>query len=234
VIDFDDAQVYESVMNKILSDPKLYSKLTSWIVRTGKGFHVYVRSVEPLRTRVRFIEGIDVKGEGSYVVAPPSIHPSGRAYSFVSRTEIPVLSMDEVSRLFRLLDVDSDNNNEDDDSNNDNNNDDYCDLDFSTINAIKEVLKPSYRRGRRQMLCLYLAGFMKARGVSLHSTEEVVKRLHGETGDEDPLRMRLSAVHYTYGKERVVGVSGLRKILEEDYAEKAQEVLSVLFMLTEG
>jgi hypothetical protein len=37
VIDFDDAQVYESVMNKILSDPKLYSKLTSWIVRTGKG-----------------------------------------------------------------------------------------------------------------------------------------------------------------------------------------------------
>jgi hypothetical protein len=34
------------------------------------------------RQNTRFMPGLDVRGDGGYVLAPPSIHPSGRVYSW--------------------------------------------------------------------------------------------------------------------------------------------------------
>jgi hypothetical protein len=54
--------------------------------RTSKGFHYYFRLPEGKRvpTRVRFLPGLDVRGEGGYVLAPPSVHPDGLMYEWVS------------------------------------------------------------------------------------------------------------------------------------------------------
>lgn len=59
-------------------------------VRTGKGgYHLYVRMPDgvpppPLRSRLLPEYGLDIKGLGrSYLVAPPSIHPSGGEYRWV-------------------------------------------------------------------------------------------------------------------------------------------------------
>lgn len=50
-------------------------------VRTGGGgLHLYFLHAEGLRNRAGVAEGIDVRGDGGYVVVPPSIHPSGRRY----------------------------------------------------------------------------------------------------------------------------------------------------------
>ena len=49
-------------------------------VRTGKGFHVYFRA-HGLRTR--FVPGGERRGTGGYVVAPPSLHPSGAVYQWI-------------------------------------------------------------------------------------------------------------------------------------------------------
>jgi hypothetical protein len=51
-------------------------------VRTGGGgLHVYLRySGGPLPKELA--KGIDLKGDGGYVVAPPSLHASGRRYAF--------------------------------------------------------------------------------------------------------------------------------------------------------
>jgi hypothetical protein len=51
-------------------------------VRTGGGgLHVYLKySGGPLPKELA--KGIDLKGEGGYVVAPPSLHSSGQRYAF--------------------------------------------------------------------------------------------------------------------------------------------------------
>ncbi|PKN11184.1 MAG: hypothetical protein CVU70_00065 [Deltaproteobacteria bacterium HGW-Deltaproteobacteria-5] len=56
-------------------------------VRTGKGHHLYY--MYPADSEVRNFQkrddlpGIDLRGDGGYVVAPPSIHSSGTAYEWI-------------------------------------------------------------------------------------------------------------------------------------------------------
>jgi len=52
----------------------------TWVVHTGGGGrHYYYKTPYPLRGR-KLKDGVDLKGEGGYVVAPPSIHPEGGPY----------------------------------------------------------------------------------------------------------------------------------------------------------
>ena len=51
-------------------------------VITARGRHLYFSWPEiPVRNSTgKIAAGVDVRGDGGYVLAPPSIHPSGRAY----------------------------------------------------------------------------------------------------------------------------------------------------------
>ena len=54
-------------------------------VRTGSGgLHLYYRwpGDAPVRSRVRFAPGADVRGAGGYVLLPPSLHASGGVYDW--------------------------------------------------------------------------------------------------------------------------------------------------------
>lgn len=53
-------------------------------VITSRGRHVYFRTPEVTirNSASKIAPGIDVRGEGGYVLAPPSIHPSGRRYEW--------------------------------------------------------------------------------------------------------------------------------------------------------
>lgn len=49
----------------------------------GGGCHLYFAHPGGLiRNRAGLAQGIDLRGDGGYIVAPPSIHPSGRAYAW--------------------------------------------------------------------------------------------------------------------------------------------------------
>jgi len=50
----------------------------------GGGRHLYFAHPGGLvRNRTALAQGIDVRGDGGYIVAPPSVHPSGRRYAWV-------------------------------------------------------------------------------------------------------------------------------------------------------
>jgi len=82
VLDFDDAKAFEEFVEALSNDLKDVV-MNTWRVRTSRGFHVYLRvDTDKTVSSVKF-NGVDVKAEGGYVVAPPSVHPSGARYTFV-------------------------------------------------------------------------------------------------------------------------------------------------------
>ncbi len=53
-------------------------------VTGGGGRHLYFAHPAGLvRNRAGLAQGIDLRGDGGYIVAPPSIHPSGKRYAFL-------------------------------------------------------------------------------------------------------------------------------------------------------
>lgn len=56
-------------------------------VKTARGVHVYVTTAQSAQNAK--LPGIDIKAVGGYVLAPPSVHPSGVEYSVLSGT-LPV------------------------------------------------------------------------------------------------------------------------------------------------
>lgn len=54
-------------------------------VTGGGGRHLYFTHPGGLvRNRAGLAQGIDLRGDGGYIVAPPSIHPSGRPYAWAA------------------------------------------------------------------------------------------------------------------------------------------------------
>ena len=64
---------------------------------TGRGgCHLYYRCNEPIGCSVNPELGVDVRGEGGFVVAPPSVHPNGRRYEWENHPdEFAVADADE-------------------------------------------------------------------------------------------------------------------------------------------
>jgi Bifunctional DNA primase/polymerase, N-terminal/AAA domain/Primase C terminal 1 (PriCT-1) len=55
---------------------------TPRVVTGGGGLHVYFAVDQPIANRAGLAPGIDLRGDGGYVVAPPSLHASGRRYAW--------------------------------------------------------------------------------------------------------------------------------------------------------
>ena len=70
--------------------------------RTGKGWQLFFKHPgTPIPNRAGVLPGLDVRGDGGYVVAPPSIHPNGKVYKWevLLNGELPKLPLE----LFKLI-----------------------------------------------------------------------------------------------------------------------------------
>ena len=55
----------------------------TWTAITGRGgYHLYYRGNGRVKNRAGIIDGVDIRGNGGYVVAPPSIHKNGNRYEW--------------------------------------------------------------------------------------------------------------------------------------------------------
>jgi hypothetical protein len=75
----DDGNVIGTPLDKWLPDDAPI--LVGPTVATGKGAHLYLAPTG-LGNRAGVVPGVDWRGSGGYVVAPPSIHPNGATYRF--------------------------------------------------------------------------------------------------------------------------------------------------------
>jgi len=100
VIDCDDPDTHAALC---FAYPDLRKSLT---VQTGKGFHVYAFAPEKLASTTFTLNGKEhhVSAEGRMVVAPPSLHASGRTYAFLDPEAVPVvLDLERLRTALRRL-----------------------------------------------------------------------------------------------------------------------------------
>ncbi len=87
VLDVDDLKSLRKLEEEHGPIPETFT------VRTGRGgLHYYFRTDEPISNSAGGIgDGLDIRGEGGYVVAPPSMHESGNEYSV--EVDVPIAPM---------------------------------------------------------------------------------------------------------------------------------------------
>ena len=70
---------------------------------TGRGgYHLYYQyDGTDIKNRAGILDGVDVRGEGGYVIAPPSMHPNGTEYQWEDAPdEIELAPIDATVRRF--------------------------------------------------------------------------------------------------------------------------------------
>lgn len=77
----------------LLYDKGIVLPLHAPRVKTGKGEHVYLRCDGTVRNRAKWLSddknAVDIRGDGGYVIAPPSIHENGTTYEWLVGPQWP-------------------------------------------------------------------------------------------------------------------------------------------------
>jgi len=240
VIDFDSEDKFKEFYEKLdKAYPELRDTiLNTWMVETGKGRHVYLRVKmdpgefrEKMRTKVRLVEGVDIKAEGGYVVAPPSLHPSGKQYRFINaggvNDPIAEVSYEDFQKILSLLKPAEVAEKEEVVEEEIRRVAKLKKLSDDVVEEIVNILRQYYVSGHRQMMCLHLSGCLARLGVHPESVAKIVYQLQKdaiEKGEsKDSIEQRLSAISYTYQKLSIWS-ENIKKDLEELYRSLGVDV----------
>lgn len=103
VIDFDNMDYYNVWRLWGVSQPEIirYAIEASFKVKTSRGVHVYVSTLEPEANskRLKKSGGIDIQAQRKYVVGPGSIHPSGHVYEPMDNNFIFPYALDGIETI---------------------------------------------------------------------------------------------------------------------------------------
>jgi hypothetical protein len=222
VIDIDGQEAQERFHKKIkeIQDKEILTTINRTMkIKTGSGNINIVIGFNPKEfdknkeeTKNRILwkgneEGhseIRVKGEGGYVVAPPSIHPNGNKYELINGLDIVTFSKDQIQTIFDVLS-----------SRNESHHKFAQDtqqhwLDDETISDMVEILKPYCQPGVRNDFLMYLSGWIRKENVSIESARKVID---GLTEVDEEKQERLVTLEATYNKADLDDVSGYTRLL---------------------
>lgn len=97
VLDCDLEEVFYELASKICQREGIEDILDyTRVSQTGRGYQIWLRTKEPVKS-VKFTK-LDIKGEGGYVVAPPSIHPNEEQYKFAN-PNTPIRLIDNLKTI---------------------------------------------------------------------------------------------------------------------------------------
>ena len=88
VIDCDNEEAYNKIQ-ELLPD-----SFITCIAKTPRGYHLYLiyPKGQNISNATSIIPGVDIRGEGGYIIAPPSVNVEGKVYMW-----LPGMSIDEVA-----------------------------------------------------------------------------------------------------------------------------------------
>jgi len=79
----------------------------AWVSRTGRGYHIYVKEKDKVGPSQKYDKlHIEKKSNGTYLIAPPSVHSSGTKYRFVTgenHNALPVLQPRDTNTMWEQL-----------------------------------------------------------------------------------------------------------------------------------
>ena len=158
---------------------------------TGRGgAHLYFKYTgKDIKNRAGILEGVDVRGEGGYVIAPPSYHPNGTQYQWEEDPEeTPFAEIDDTVKKF---------------------------LEIGHTSALTTFKLPQViPSGQRNATLYKLACSLQARGLEDDTILETVIK-ENQTKCEIPLSadevntIVQSALTYKKGELKVIEASGL-------------------------
>jgi DNA-binding MarR family transcriptional regulator len=142
------------------------------VLTGGGGEHLYYRAPGQVRGGQGLLgSGIDIKGEGGYVIAPPSLHESGEIYRFDPVADLSTEMARLPTWLFTLL---------------------------QQARRHRQNLAPVLEEGGRNAGLTSLAGWHRARGSTLEELEELLsienQRLCSPPLPEDEVRAIAASV----------------------------------------
>jgi hypothetical protein len=83
IVDVDPRNDGDEEMRKLVRAHGKFP-VTPVVYTGGGGWHAYFAAPTGTPLRAKLAPGVDLKHAGGYVVAPPSIHPSGKPYMFAT------------------------------------------------------------------------------------------------------------------------------------------------------
>lgn len=216
VVDSDSVAAY----HQFWGDPAKIEEATV-VVATGRGRHVWFRTIEPVCFKVHGL--FDFKGRGGYVLAPPSIHPSGTEYYFVNEVRevafFPELRKSILKRAAKLgfKTPHFTRSGSPSASSGITAGSGWRSLSDKSKTRIVNRMVPVWTKPHRNDLSMYLLGTFVKRRVSEDDAREVISSICELAGDEEQ-SARLNEVRRHYSKPaqevpRLKGMSGLREVL---------------------
>ena len=196
---------------------------------TSKGQHYYFRHPGNVHCKtcsgLSGIEGLDIRGDGGYIIAPPTVHPDGTVYTWegefdVDRiAELPASLLEQITKPSKSSLLVSPTWILGNNTNND------------PIFGIIALLLPFWLEGDRHEMTLGIAGCLAKAFVPIQTTIQIITGLVEQAGDEE-LEDRLKAVDTTYSRlangEDVAGISLLNSCLNMETLNKLQTLIEEL------
>jgi hypothetical protein len=164
-------------------------KLATWVARSSKGYHVYIKPPTLPSENIEVSGVFELKVHDKYVVAPPSIHPSGTSYRWLTDVQTIEVTRPTPEQWNSFID----------------------DIRFykrywSIIDALSRVWAPEHRHN----LSLWIGGALRKRGLSENDARKIIGAVCRIASDPE-VKNRLGALSDTYHKpiHQIAGFSHL-------------------------
>lgn len=94
VLDFDDLEVYKEWRLR-------HREINTYQVRTRRGYHLYFKVKNPVKTKIKATEGVDIKANG-YVLVPPSVV---RHYEYKVMNNSKIMQVRELDEIIKYAET---------------------------------------------------------------------------------------------------------------------------------